>query len=168
MAMRKTTDYFVMGCCIFLCAVICTYLNYCLQLKQTNAPNLGAFLTQTFFGPALWSRFPSFPELKFMLSVHGFLLVVCPILGLLYIGRRRQWSYLLLGLAGMPIGLFHFGLGIWMMLHYGDGLMTPRLAIGFGLGLIAILYAAICCMVLAAIDLWKIHPLHQVNEIKAS
>jgi hypothetical protein len=168
LAVRKTTDYIVMGCCIFLCTVICTYLNYCLQLEQTDAPNLGAFLTQTFFGPALWSRYPSFPGLQLLISGYGFLLVVCPILGLLYIGRRRHWSYLSLGLAGMPIGLFHFGFGIWLMLHYGHNIPVSRQALGFGLGLIAIFYAALCCMVLTAIDLWKIHPPHRVNEMKAS
>jgi hypothetical protein len=167
--MRLIFNFFVIVFCIFLCAAICTYLNYCLtigNLDQIIAQNFSAFLTQTFIGPTLWSKFPSFPdEMKILISAYCFLLVVVPILGLTYIGRRRRWSYRSLGLAGLPIGLIIFLYGVIVMIHYGDGLITCRFAIGFGLGLIAVLYAALCCIVLTAIDLWKTGRPHRTEQM---
>jgi hypothetical protein len=157
--MRRVFSGLVLVVVLFVITVLCTGIYYLQQhqesLTELEAEQIAAGNIHTLvFSSSLWSQYPSFPSVKFLIYVpalvsSGFLLTVFVYL----LGFRNKKHLLSASLGCLFAAALHYLVGMWAL---AGNTVFDYAGRWLAVMLVGMLYCCIGCVVFAGADVLKI------------
>ena len=157
--MRRVFSGLVLVAVLFVITVLCTGIYYLQQhqasLTELEAEQIAAGNIHTLvFSSSLWSQYPSFPSVEFLIYVpalvsSGFLLTVLVYL----LGFRKKKHLLSASLGCLFAAALHCLVGMWAL---AGNTVFESAGRWLAVMLVGMLYCCIGCVVFAGADVLKI------------
>lgn len=157
--MRRVFSGLVLVAVLFVITVLCTGICYLQQhqesLTEFEAEQIATGNIHTLmFSSSLWSQYPSFPSVQFLVYVPALVSSSLILTVLVYLLGFRKKKHLLSASLGCLFGAaLHYLVGMWAL---AGNTVFDYAGRWLGVMLVGMLYCCIGCVVFASADVLKI------------